>query len=543
VAGKRSGHLSPSRRITANVVQSDTGASSGTQTFHELGNNPLEERDLSGTVKDQYVWSGAGAPRLVLRDADADGNASSGRSGLASSNLEQRLYTLADSQNSTTGLLNFIPSANNGAGAWQVVERYVYGPDGRPYAFKADGTSYPSGQDLSGNPAPLDSTESRYSWEFLYRGQRYHPMYYAGERVVVGSIGQTLIFVNVGGGLYEAGSGGQWYDPQHARLLQPVGVPATGNNPYAADTGSWWGNAVQAFVSPGSFGAAGQVSMNGAFWSTLGVTRGVLTATAAVVVGVAVEPIGWAILAGAIGYGVYDVGSRLADGESGPLASWHTVGDLSGVEAIHQSMTNPELDSYQAGQLFGSGLVQFGASSVLAAQLGTSALRLTGYEWAIGPDADGSVTLGMGRVLRRVEAANEIVDHGPSASFVGLGASRDMIQGQGAYVLRDPATGQVFKVGSARDFDVRFQEYRAIEAQIGGDLAVDLYHHNLNGSFAVETALRSMYESTQGTLFWDGTRPRANNMGFALREFNLGRLTREDPNFGRWGWSVPVNLR
>jgi len=29
-----------------------------------VGNNPLEERDPSGTVKNQYMWSGAGAPRL-----------------------------------------------------------------------------------------------------------------------------------------------------------------------------------------------------------------------------------------------------------------------------------------------------------------------------------------------------------------------------------------------------------------------------------------------------------------------------------------------
>src|SRR5581483_1283207 len=146
-------------------------------------------------------------------------------------------------QNSTTALLNFNPRANNGAGAWQVVERYAYGPDGRPYAFKPDGTSYPSGQDLSGNPAPLDANESRYSWDFLYQGQRYHSMYSTGESVEFQSLGTTASHqVSVGGGLYDGASGGQWYDPQHARLLQPVGVPAASNpyNPHVSLFGSEW---------------------------------------------------------------------------------------------------------------------------------------------------------------------------------------------------------------------------------------------------------------------------------------------------------------
>src|SRR5581483_10839306 len=69
-----------------------------------------------------------------------------------------------------------------------------------------------------------------------------HSMYSTGESVEFQSFGTTASHqVSVGGGLYEGASGGQWYDPQHARLLQPVGVPAA-SNPYDADTGSWWGN-------------------------------------------------------------------------------------------------------------------------------------------------------------------------------------------------------------------------------------------------------------------------------------------------------------
>jgi YD repeat-containing protein len=180
----------------------------------------------------------------------------------------------------------------------------------------------------------------------------------------------------------------------------------------------------------------------------------------------------------------------------------------------------------------GSGVtISAGGGGFFEINLPAAASRYRGM--VINPFARGSVTIGA------VEGASAT----PSAPVTlrGLNFSRDLIQGQGTYVLKDAETGQVLKVGSARDFDLRFQEYRSIEAATGRSLSVDLYKHQLNGSFQLETNLRQAYEASEGPLFWDGTGSRAGSMGFASGEFNLRNMVKLYPDFGRNGWTMPIS--
>ncbi len=129
-----------------------------TQTFYDLGNNPIEERSGNGTLQTQYVWSGAGTPQIVLRDSNTNGN--------TNGTLNQRIYALTDGNNSTTAILLDTQMSGQATASWQVVERYAYGADGEPVAYTS----------IWGLTSTDDVTAGNYNWTILYEGMRWHDL-------------------------------------------------------------------------------------------------------------------------------------------------------------------------------------------------------------------------------------------------------------------------------------------------------------------------------------------------------------------------------
>jgi hypothetical protein len=223
---------------------------------------------------------------------------------------------------------------------------------------------------------PQVYSTSRFDWEFGSEGSRWAVLYV--DEMHTWQDGQLGI---------KQLPDGAWANAQTGRLFAPSFESQTGGNGYDP----------------------GHVSQNGFWYGLAGVTRAVLTNAALVGAGILCPPLGVLMLAGAIGYGVYDYRSRVTSGEGGAEAAFHTFGDLSGLESINQAITNPKLDSYEAGQAFGNGVVQFSTLALGAGYLAYRAPRVLGYEWAIGTaEADGTFVLGSTRLFRRAKADAKI---------------------------------------------------------------------------------------------------------------------------------------
>ncbi len=172
---------------------------------------------------EQYVYSGDGSGRMVLRDRDAAG----ANNGI----LNERLYVLQLPDGSTSALANT---------AGVVVERYVYDPLGNVQALQADGTAYAaytmgtvstadgdlgqyyagatfSSSGLSGLTPTNTAGGTQYAWNNFYQGQRY-------ERIA---------------GIYDTASGPR--NPRTDSLLKPdYAALAAGRNAYDPAAGGSW---------------------------------------------------------------------------------------------------------------------------------------------------------------------------------------------------------------------------------------------------------------------------------------------------------------
>ena len=131
------------RRIT------ETHGGTTRDLYHSPAGQVLEERQGSA-VKDQYVWSAAYVNAMVLRDADADDNSSTGSLGTTGSGLELRLYVQTDANYNVTALID-----TSGA----VVERYIYDPYGTVTVYN------PNWSAKSGNTRG-------FGWNNLHQGGR-----------------------------------------------------------------------------------------------------------------------------------------------------------------------------------------------------------------------------------------------------------------------------------------------------------------------------------------------------------------------------------
>jgi RHS repeat-associated protein len=109
------------------------------ELYYSVSWQVLEERDGSGAVQAQYVWSPVYVDALALRDRDSDGNGT----------LDERLYAQQDANFNVTALVNT---------AGQVVERYAYDPYGQVIVLAPGWTA------VAG---------SAFSWQYLHQGGRY----------------------------------------------------------------------------------------------------------------------------------------------------------------------------------------------------------------------------------------------------------------------------------------------------------------------------------------------------------------------------------
>ena len=132
------------------IYASIGGSGSATQSYYS-GNNVIEERDGSGTVISQYVWSGAGN-QLVLRDQPAA--------------TITRMYALTDAAGSTTSIVGYAEIGSETSSSWQVVERHLYDVNGDPTAVKYDWSSYTS--------FLIPVSYTHYGWDILYHQMRDH---------------------------------------------------------------------------------------------------------------------------------------------------------------------------------------------------------------------------------------------------------------------------------------------------------------------------------------------------------------------------------
>jgi RHS repeat-associated protein len=114
----------------------------------------LEERKDTATLADrQFVWGLRYIDDVVVRDRDADGLVATGNLGIIGSGLEERLYSLQDSNWNTTAL-----SDTNG----DVLERYAYSSFGTPFFT---------------TPAYGVRSASSFDWETLFAGYRWDAHY------------------------------------------------------------------------------------------------------------------------------------------------------------------------------------------------------------------------------------------------------------------------------------------------------------------------------------------------------------------------------
>jgi hypothetical protein len=176
------------------------------------GVRPLEEYDSNGLVLSYNIWSPADG-RLILRDADP-AKLFQYHNGSEIPNIptgSPRLYSMTDAAGSVVAVAN---------SSGDVQERYLYDADGMPQALKDDWSPYHNGH---GGGDPGVSKYSLHAWDWLYHGQRFQVARYELQP----NDGEVR-------GLYE-GLGGQWYDPQHGCLIQPV-MSGNGENPYGGAT-------------------------------------------------------------------------------------------------------------------------------------------------------------------------------------------------------------------------------------------------------------------------------------------------------------------
>jgi hypothetical protein len=180
-------------------------------------NNPIAEYNTSGALTAREVWSAAGASRLILKDV---------RGGSPVS--VTREYLLTNCDNSTTTLIGI-----TSGGGWGTLEHYDYAPDGNTAAYQwnwSTWSSYSNGK-----------YSSQFGMDFLWHGERYIQLYFAGQIVSTGGLPGSVNLTYCGG-LYEGAYGGGWYDPQHVRLLAPSSDAPTQNpyDPHVSLFGSEW---------------------------------------------------------------------------------------------------------------------------------------------------------------------------------------------------------------------------------------------------------------------------------------------------------------
>jgi hypothetical protein len=205
------------RLITTTNIATSGSVVSGTQVYFD-GTNPIEVRELdNSTPLLKYVWSPADG-RMILRDAVAAQLSSyTGLtiSGNSTGNTIQRLYPMTDGLGSIVAVAD--PTGST-------LERYVYTVDGYVEAMGGDWMPYTGGV-LS---SYATQNASKLGWNWLYRGQQWVQT----QPDVPGFAYSTQWC-----GLYITASG-EWYDPIHARTLQPdladYGNPQS--NPYQTTT-------------------------------------------------------------------------------------------------------------------------------------------------------------------------------------------------------------------------------------------------------------------------------------------------------------------
>ena len=171
-----------------------SGTSTGTQSYYD-GSNPVEVHTLTtGETMIRYVWSPADG-RMILRDAVvAAFNTYTGLTvtGNWNSNTIQRLYPLTDA-------LGSIVAVASPSGAVQ--ERYTYTVDGLPQSLDNNWAPYP----VSG----VVHHASQLGWNWFYQGQQW-----VQTQPDSGVVTQWR-------GFYVVAASVLWYDPVHARTLQP----------------------------------------------------------------------------------------------------------------------------------------------------------------------------------------------------------------------------------------------------------------------------------------------------------------------------------
>lgn len=202
------------RRITSTKYgPSDTSKSSPLDTVQSFysGNQLIEERD-AGVVQTQYVWSPNG--QLILRDdenAALSSNTDSHIPQMTGAPLNERLYAQQDAAGSVTSItdLSGLP-----------VERFIYNQDGRPTAIQPNWTAWTAASS-SGSPT------SHFDWQFLYKSMRW--------QWVQSTNAQNGLSFQPSWGLYQD-AGGQWFDPNNARMMVPDSAAVAGNGWNAYDS-------------------------------------------------------------------------------------------------------------------------------------------------------------------------------------------------------------------------------------------------------------------------------------------------------------------
>jgi autotransporter-associated beta strand protein len=206
-------------------ITSFNGAATTTQSFYD-GGNVVEERNAGGNVVSQYVWSGAGGNRLVLRDQP---NAT-----------VTRLYALSDAAGSTTSIVG------STAGSWQVVERYLYTVNGQPLAVQHDWSA--NQYNLTGafnQPVGF----SLYGFNILCHGLRFLTM-------TVNEAGANPL-----SGIYENPGGGAWQDAQRGVAINEK-FSGPSSPEYDPNT-HWYDYTLPYVIGGASVGIAGLSALGG----------------------------------------------------------------------------------------------------------------------------------------------------------------------------------------------------------------------------------------------------------------------------------------
>ena len=196
---------STSNAITPQTAQTD---------FFYDGTNVVEEHQGATTAAEHVSAQFVRAPdgTLVLRDryvpTTNGGNASPLIPNTATTNLNERVYALTDAFGSTTAITGIDGT---------VLERYVYGANGRPQALTPAWTNYQSATSKFGP----DAYTSQYDWQYMYHGARYLQLFTNWYVSTGGGIGGTTSTSYFGGGLYEYGGGSAWYSSFDGRPVQP----------------------------------------------------------------------------------------------------------------------------------------------------------------------------------------------------------------------------------------------------------------------------------------------------------------------------------